>query len=73
MATILHTLVAVALCAVSYFAGLHTAGHYHRQQSLAVDNALERQRMDLRANVTPLSPATPYLAPMGKHTKEAFR
>ena len=74
MPAILNTLVAVALCAAAYAAGLRTADHYHRQQVKAVDYALERQRMDARAHVTPLSPATPYVPkpdlhvfPNGKH------
>lgn len=67
----IHTLVVAALCVAAFVAGMRTADRYHQRQESAVDYAMERQRLDLRAGVTPLSPATPYLAPLGKHQKEA--
>lgn len=64
---ILHSLLTLTLCTAAFIGGVKLADRYHALEKSAVDYALERQRADLRANVTPLSPATPYISPLGKH------
>lgn len=67
---ILHTLFTLALCTAAFIGGVTLSDKYHSQKELAVSYELEKQRADLKAGVTPLSPATPYVFPKGKHVAQ---
>lgn len=63
---VLHTLFTIGLCSAAFVFGVRTADRYNRQKELAINHALERQRLDLKAGVTPWSPARPYISEHGE-------